>query len=193
MRGAKIFTSKKEIKMTNTKQKPKLPKFFLVFRIIAPILFVIGVILIIVSCTALVEYDDFFGLEPSLGCLFPGVICIFFSIPFTIIAYMPNIQRSMIKTSKYIQESNRDDLTDIMSIGFGIGIDATSTAINENEDDLRNIADKSADIMSGPMTTMSRSIARGIKEGARDTKFCKHCGSEIDRDSKFCSECGGQQ
>ncbi len=29
-------------------------------------------------------------------------------------------------------------------------------------------------------------------EGEKDTKFCKHCGAEIDADSKFCEECGNK-
>ena len=153
--------------MTQTKQKPQLPKFFLVFRIIAPILFVIGVILIIVSCTALAEYDRFYDLEPSLGCLFPGVICVFFSIPFTVIAYMPNIQRTMVKTSKYIMETSRDDLTDIATTGAEIGVEATEIT--------------------------AKAMATGVKEGLKDTKFCPECGREIDRDSKFCPECGHPQ
>lgn len=201
--------------MTQTKQKPQLPKFFLVFRIIAPILFVIGAVLIIVSCTALAEYDDFFGLEPSLGCLFPGVICVFFSIPFTVIAYMPNIQRTMVKTSKYIMESSRDDLEDVASTSMGIGINATSKAMNENRDEFENVVSTSAGIVMGAAADAFRehkddlkdvadvgayathdavkTTAGAVREGLRDTKFCPECGTEIDRDSKFCPECGHRQ
>ena len=184
-----------EKNQTANKEKAKLPKIFLVLRFVALGLFITGVTLIVLACTAFATYDDFFGLEPALGILLPGIVCVFFAIPCTIIGFMPSINKVAIKTSKYIQESNREDLTDLMSTGMGIGIDATSQAINENEDDLRTIADKGADIMSGPIETISRSVGRGFSEGfaTADTMFCKHCGATIDRDSKFCSECGGKQ
>ena len=184
-----------EKNQTANKQKAELPKIFLILRIVALILFITGVTLVVLACTAFATYDDFFGLEPSFGCLVPGVVCVFFAIPCTVIGFLPSINKVAIKTSKYIQESNKEDLTDLMSTGMGIGINATSQAINKNEDDIRNIADKGADIMSGPVETLSRSVGRGFREGyaTADTMFCKHCGATIDRDSKFCSECGGQQ
>ena len=164
------------------KKKTQMPKHLKIMMIVSPITIVIGIVFIIIA----ISTDLGIFVVPAMLFLALGSFCGF-------LALMPLMQKHAIKTKKYIQESNRDDLTDIMSTGLGIGIDATSTAINENEDDLRNIADKSAGIMAGPMETMAGSISRGIKEGAKDTKFCKHCGSEIDRDSKFCSECGGQQ
>ena len=164
------------------KKKTQMPKHLKIMMIVSPLMLVIGIVFLIVA----VSTSQAVFLVPSLLLLFPGLFCCVFT-------FAPLMQKHSIKTQKYIQESSRDDLTDIMSTGLGIGIDATSNAIDENEGDLRNIADKSADIMAGPMATMAGSISRGIKEGAKDTKFCKHCGSEIDRDSKFCSECGGQQ
>ena len=46
-----------------------------------------------------------------------------------------------------------------------------------------------AEIKSDGITTMAKAVKNGIKE----TMFCKHCGAEIERDSKFCKECGKQQ
>ena len=169
-------------KMTTKNKNVKMPKHLKIMMIVSPLILVIGIVFLIVA----VSTSQAVFLVPSLLLLFPGLFCCVFT-------FAPLAQKHSIKTQKYIQESSRDDLTDIMSTGLGIGIDATSNAIDENEYDLRNIADKSAGIMAGPMATMAGSISRGIKEGAKDTKFCKHCGSEIDRDSKFCSECGGQQ
>lgn len=183
-----------EKNQTANNEKAKLPKIFLILRFVALGLFVVGVTLIVLACTVL-STEEWHGTEPSFGCLIPGVLCVFFAIPCTFIGLMPSINKVAIKTSKYIQESNKEDLTDLMSTGMGIGINATSQAINENKDDIRNIADKGADIMSGPVETLSRSAGRGFREGyaTADTMFCKHCGATIDRDSKFCSECGGQQ
>ena len=62
-------------------KKPEAPKFYLILRIVALSLFLVGIILVILACTAFATYDDFFGLEPSFGCLVPGVVCVFFAIP----------------------------------------------------------------------------------------------------------------
>ena len=34
-------------------------------------------------------------------------------------------------------------------------------------------------------------FTKAIKEGLKDTMYCKHCGKEVDVDSKFCKHCGG--
>lgn len=77
--------------------------------------------------------------------------------------FKTEIAKLHTRTTKYIQEENKQDLTDIAST--------------------------TADIASDAITTTTKSIKKGLK----DTKFCKHCGKEIDKDSKFCSECGKEQ
>ena len=204
-----------EKNQTANKQKAELPKIFLILRFVALGLLVVGVTLIVLACTAFATYDDFFGLEPSFGCLVPGVLCVFFAIPCTIIGFLPSINKVAIKTSKYIQESNKEDLTDLMSTGMGIGINATSQAIDENRDEFGNVISTTTGMVVGAAADALRthkddlkdmadvsayashdaikSHARAMKEGFKDTMFCKHCGATIDRDSKFWSECGGQQ
>ena len=59
----------------------------------------------------------------------------------------------------------------------------------QHKEDLTSIANKSADISSEAITKTTRAIKKGIK----DTKFCKHCGAEIDSDSTFCKSCGKKQ
>ena len=48
---------------------------------------------------------------------------------------------------------------------------------SENKDTMKNMA----------------STTKAIKDGIKDTKFCKHCGTKIDNDSKFCKNCGKEQ
>ena len=61
--------------------------------------------------------------------------------------------------------------------------------MEENKDDLKHIADNTADIVNEALTK----TAEAFKNGIKDTKFCKHCGAQIDADSKFCSKCGKEQ
>lgn len=94
---------------------------------------------------------------------FMSTFGLFLTVTFLMIGFKPEMARMSTQSTKYIQQQNKDDLADISST--------------------------SADIASEAITKTTRAIKKGIK----DTKFCKHCGAEIDADSKFCSSCGGEQ
>ena len=68
-------------------------------------------------------------------------------------------------------------------------IKATKYMMDESKEDLKDIADASVEANSEAITKTVKAVKKGIK----DTKFCKHCGAEIDADSKFCNSCGGEQ
>lgn len=78
-----------------------------------------------------------------------------------IIGFRPEMAKLSTKTARYIQEENKEDLKEIV----------TTTA----------------EIHSEAVTV----TAKAIKEGLKDTMYCKHCGKEVDVDSKFCKHCGG--
>ena len=66
-----------------------------------------------------------------------------------------------------------------------------NSIIDENEDDIRHVVSKSADMSKDAITTTTRAIKKGLTED--DSIYCKHCGKKIDADSKFCSICGKEQ
>ncbi len=68
-------------------------------------------------------------------------------------------------------------------------IEKTKYIQERNKTNLKDIANTSADIASEPLTKVTKSIKAGLKE----TKYCKHCGAQIDFDSKFCKNCGKEQ
>jgi len=146
--------------------KNQEPKFFKVLRILAPCLLVVGVTLIILSTTVFAK-EAWHGKEPLVGLMVPGIIMAFFSFPAFFIGFMPKISKTMAKTNIYL----------------------TKEIQQEHKEDLREMANISADISSDAITKTTRAVKKGLK----DTKFCKHCGAEIDADSKFCSSCGGVQ
>ena len=169
------------------KGKTKLPTIFIVLRIIALLLLATGITLVVIGS----KNDDARFMIPGI---FGLILCLFLGI----ISFIPSIQKTSIKTEKYIMETSKEDLKDLLSTTMGIGIGATSDAIDENEDDFRNVVDKGSDIASGGLFKTARTIGRGIKQGFGDAKgqkdvYCKYCGASIDSDSVFCKQCGRKQ
>ncbi len=142
--------------------KNQEPKFFKVLRIVAPILLIAGICFIIATVST---YD---GIGTTKwGLLAPGIILTFFAFPAFFIGFLPKMAKGMAKTNIYL----------------------TKEIQQEHKEDLREMANTSADISSEAITKTTRAIKKGIK----DTKFCKHCGAEIDADSTFCKSCGKEQ
>lgn len=77
--------------------------------------------------------------------------------------FRPEIIRLSTKTAKYVQEDVKEDLTDIAETG--------------------------SEIVGGAV----KNITRAVKDGLKQTKFCKYCGAEIDEDSVYCNKCGREQ
>ncbi len=141
----------------------KKPKVFKVLKVIAPILLLVGIVLIILGTAVFPQTWGGRAVGPNPALFVPGMIIAFSSIPCFFIGYMTNINKTMIKTAKYIQEDNKEDLTDM--------------------------ANTSADIASGAVTK----TAKAIKEGLKEYKYCRHCGKKVEEDSKFCKHCGKEQ
>ena len=68
-------------------------------------------------------------------------------------------------------------------------IKSTKYMMDESKEDLKSIANTTADISNEAITKTTRAVKKGLK----DTIFCKHCGAEIDSDSTFCKSCGKEQ
>lgn len=145
----------------------KKPKHFLIFKIAGFSLLAIGIIVLIIGLSVNVPEmgaDDWFELSSKRSStIMAGVVCCMFSMPLFFLGFRAEITKMMTKSAKYIQEENKQDLTDIAS----------------------NTADIASDAV--------KKTTRAIKDGLKDTIFCKHCGAEIDADSKFCSKCGKEQ
>ena len=137
----------------------KKPKFLLILKIL-------GFVFIGVAITGAVIAFKGFGDFESNKFMLGGIMSSFGSfagISCLIVGFMPAMSKGMTKTAKYIQE--------------------------ENKENLKDMANTSAEIRGEAITK----TVRAIKEGLKSTKFCKHCGAEIDSDSVFCSTCGKEQ
>ena len=59
--------------------------------------------------------------------------------------------------------------------------------LDANEDVMRDMATREANINKEAVETTARAIRDGF---VGDSIYCKYCGSKIDEDSKFCKKCG---
>lgn len=137
-------------------QKPKHLLVFKIVGIIGLLVSIVGFVLVIIG------FSDFdgslfivggamltFGLFIGGSCLTQG--------------FKPAIAKMHVKTTKYIQEENKEDFTDM--------------------------ANTTADIINDAVVQ----TASAVKNGIKDSKYCKYCGKEIDADAIFCSRCGKKQ
>ena len=133
------------------------------------VLRILGFILLAVGITLVVLAWTVLGkpfmdtIEPSFAALVPGSFMAVLSLPVIIGGFSPKIAKLNAKGAKYIQQ--------------------------ETKEDLKDIASTKADIHGEAITKSFKAVKKGLK----DTKYCKHCGAEIDADSTFCKECGKKQ
>lgn len=139
----------------------KKPLSLIILRIIGICALAIALLGIVLVITGFGDFEtnNFMigGFLTTFG-LFAGVSC-------TVAGFLPEISKTSIRTQKYIQ--------------------------NENKEDLKDIANTSAEIHAEAVTTITHAAAKGFTQG--DTVFCKECGAKIDADSKFCRHCGTKQ
>ena len=126
----------------------------------------IGFIGVAVAIIGLVLVITGFGSFDNNNFMIGGVMLtfgLFVGFSCLAIGFRPELSKMATKSARYIQEENKEDLKDIVSTSAEIHKDAIT------------------------------STARAVKEGLKDTMFCKHCGNEIDVDSKYCRFCGKEQ
>lgn len=136
----------------------KKPKHFLIFKII-------GFLSVIAGAAGLILW---FGSNDFMtGALLAGfgMFGLFIGINCLVIGFRPEISKMSTKSTRYI--------------------------INDNKDDLTDITNTSADIVGGAITQTVRAVKRGVTN--QESMFCKHCGAQIDADSRFCNKCGKEQ
>lgn len=100
------------------------------------------------------------------------------------------VMSRQLKATKYMFDESKEDLAEIATIAGNVSINSRKNILDANEDTLRDMATRSANINKEGIEI----TARAIKDGLTGTSiFCKHCRKTIDEDSKFCKFCGKEQ
>ena len=95
-----------------------------------------------------------------------------------------------LKSTKYMLDESHNDLTDMATMAGNMGVQIRKNIMDENEDVLRDLSKREAEIAKDKIEI----TARAIKDGLSGSQvYCKHCGKLIDEDSKFCKSCGKEQ
>lgn len=138
--------------------------------------------------------NNVFKIQEIMFIIVPIFIAIVFILIVAIIIspkLRGKLMSSQIRAVKNMTDYSKEDIEDLMTNLETISINSKNKTINQNEDILKNIADKEAEINKNSITSNARAFKDGISNN--DTVFCKNCGSIIDDDSKFCKFCGKEQ
>ena len=127
-------------------------------------------------------FEIMFTIIPIIAI---GIFIFTFIMIFSPKARSKMMKRQM-KTLKYMMEDNQDILTDLSKSALNVQHDI----LTKNEDALKNIATKQANINKEGIKIKSEAIKDGFYG---KNIYCKYCGSSIDSDSRFCKNCGKQQ
>lgn len=138
----------------------KKPIRFLILKILGCLgvaLFIFGLVL------AIKGFGDFESNNFMIGA-FISTFSLVLSVGCLVSGFKPEITKMTIKSSKYIQQENKEELKEIVNTTAEIAKDAVSTT------------------------------SKAVKDGfTNDKHFCKYCGAQIDSDSIFCNKCGKKQ
>ncbi len=134
----------------------KKPYVFLIFKLIG----LIGIVILVIGIIKLINGFGNFEDNTYIIGMFMMPFGLFIAATGLSLGFRPEITKHSIKTAKYIQE--------------------------ENKEELQEMASQMADINSEAVAI----TAQAVKQGLEDTMYCKHCGQQIDADSKFCKYCG---
>ena len=127
------------------------PKHYLILKILAGVFAVVAIVGVVLSAQGFGDFETnnvmIGGFMASFG-LFATFVC-------AGVGFRPELTKLSVKSAKYIQQQNKEDLADI----------ATTTA---------EIAKEAVTV-----------TVEAVKEGLDDSMYCKHCGKTIDRNSRF--------
>lgn len=140
------------------------------------------------------NFEQSFSMFDIMFIIVPimiGLVFIFVFISIISPKFRGKMMSRQVKATKHMVDYSKDDIEDIGTTLGGVAVNVKKNILDENEDTLRQMADREANIKKDYVKTMASAIKEGLNE--KDTIYCKHCGNLIDSDSTFCKDCGKKQ
>lgn len=97
------------------------------------------------------------------------------------------LMSKQIDAANYMIKESKNSLSDLA----GTALDIKKNILSENEDVLKEMYTKEAEIAKEGLKIKTSAIKEGLS-GIKNI-YCKYCGSLIDSDSRFCKSCGKKQ
>ena len=145
----------------NKTKKEKLPTIFIVLRVIAFTMIVLGIVL------AIAVNIGFLGITVfSIFPLFWG--------------FFPSIQKFLVKTQKYVVNENKDDLSQLADTNADISQNAAKKLAKR----AREGWDEAEEEQSNEIISKYKKSAKTIyckhcgQKIDEDSRFCKYCGKQ---------------
>lgn len=92
-----------------------------------------------------------------------------------------------LKATKYMMDASKEDLEAMGTAMGNMSVNIRKNVLDANEDTMRDMATREANINKDAVETTARAIRNGF---VVESVYCKHCGNAIDADSEFCKKCG---
>ena len=92
-----------------------------------------------------------------------------------------------VKALKHMTDYSKKDFEDINYNVADVSMNANKRLMEDNYDDLEDMASMNANINKDAIYIKSKAIKDGLSSFMI---YCKYCGNKIDSDSKYCNYCG---
>lgn len=119
--------------------------------------------------------------------IFIGFTFVFVILMFVSPKLRGKLMSRQVKALKHMTDYSKKDFEDINYNVADASMNANKRLMEDNYDDLEDMASMNANINKDAIYIKSKAI----KDGLSSSKiYCKYCGNKIDSDSKYCNYCG---
>lgn len=122
-----------------------------------------------------------------ITAIFIGFTFIFVVLMFVSPKLRGKLMSRQVKALKHMTDYSKKDFEDINYNVADTSMNANKRLMEDNYDDLEDMASMNANINKDAIYIKSKAIKDGLSSFMI---YCKYCGNKIDSDSKYCNYCG---
>ncbi len=122
-----------------------------------------------------------------ITAIFIGFTFIFVVLMFVSPKLRGKLMSRQVKAFKHMTDYSKKDFEDINYNVADASMNANKRLMDDNYDDLEDMASMNANINKDAIYIKSKAIKDGLSSFMI---YCKYCGNKIDSDSKYCNYCG---